>query len=81
MTADPPSADLTAPEPIQEILLTMDRDELQTLSRRLRSEHELVFAEATAGTLIAPPSDSPTDSSVRASVICHDIAELLDTAE
>lgn len=81
MTVDPSSSDLAAPESVQEILLTMDRSELLALSRRLRSEHELVFAESAAGTLIAPSSDHPEDSNVRASVICRDIAELLDTAE
>lgn len=81
MTGDSSSPDLTAPESIQEILLAMDRQELQALSQRLRAEHDLVFAEATNGTLVAPPSDLPPESSVRASVICRDIAELLDEDE
>ncbi|WP_122091243.1 hypothetical protein [Halalkalicoccus subterraneus] len=81
MAGDTSSPDLTAPESIQEILLAMDQRELQALSKRLRAEHDLVFAETTSGTLVAPPSDSPSESSVRASVICRDIAELLTEAE
>ncbi|MFC6906537.1 hypothetical protein [Halalkalicoccus tibetensis] len=74
-TDSPP--DLTAPEPIQEILTGMEHDDLRTLSRDLTDEHDLIHAESADGSLFAPASESPPSSAVRVAAICRDIADLL----
>lgn len=80
MPNDPPSTELDSPEPIQEILLSMDPDALHALSQQLRDSHDLVYEKTAASVVIAPPSNSPPSRAVRASVVCRDIAELLETA-
>lgn len=77
MTDTDSSPDLTAPEPIQEILTGMEHDDLRTLSRDLTEEYDLVHAESADGSLFAPASESPPQSAVRAAAICRDIADLL----
>lgn len=77
MTDDHSTTDLTAPEPIQEILLTMNDEELQVLSQDLRDEYELIHAEAADGSLFAPSSHPPSPAAVRAAGLCRDIADIL----
>lgn len=79
MPPRPPSDELDSPGSIQEILLSMDCDDLQALSAQLRKSYDLLYEETTTGVVVAPPSDSPAPQTVRASIICRDIAELLDT--
>lgn len=80
MSDGPPSDELDSPESIQEILLSMDCDDLQALSAQLRESYDLLYEETTTGVVVAPPSDSPAPCTVRAAVICRDIAALLDTS-
>lgn len=80
MSQEPPSGELEAPQPIQELLLSMDADELRGVSQYLRESYDLIYEETTDGVIIAPPSNSPASSTVRAVVICRDIAALLETS-
>lgn len=80
MSQGPSSGELEAPQPIQEILLSMDAPELRSVSQRLRESYDLIYEETSEGIIIAPPSDSPASSTVRAVVICRDIAALLETS-
>lgn len=75
-----PSDELESPESIQEVLLAMNPNDLPTLLEQLRESYDLIYEETSEGVIIAPPSDSPTSSTVRAVVICRDIAALLDTS-
>lgn len=79
MSYRPSSDELDSPESIQEILLSMDCDDLQTLSAQLRESYDLLYEETSNSVVIATPSDSPAPQTVRASIICRDIAELLNT--
>ena len=79
MSQGPPSVELEAPQSIQGILLSMDVDELRKVSHDLRKSSDLIYEETTEGVIIAPPSNSPASSTVRAVVICRDIAALLDS--
>lgn len=80
MSPEPPSVELESPESIQAILRSMNPDELRTLSHSLRASYELIYEETTDGVVIAPPADSLAPSTVRAVIICRDIAALLETA-
>lgn len=79
MPQGPLSVELESPQSIQEILLFMDPDELRIVSQSLRGSYDLIYEETTAGVVIAPPSDSPASSTVRAVTICRDIAAILET--
>lgn len=79
MPPGPPSVELESPQSIQKILRSMDPDELRTLSHHLRESYELIYEESIAGVVVAPSSDSPTSNTVRAVIICRDIAALLET--
>lgn len=79
MAYRPSSEEIASPEPIHEILLSMEPDELRALFRHLRDTYDLLHQEAATGVLVAPPSDSPAPSTMRAVAICRDVAELLDT--
>lgn len=78
MPQGPPSVELEAPQSIQEILLSMDSDELRSVSQNLRESYDLIYEETADGIVIAPSSDSPASSTVRVVVICRDIAALLE---
>lgn len=80
MSHEPPSGELESPQSIQEILRSMDPDELRTHSHHLRESYELIYEEPTDGVVIALPSASPSPSTLRAVIICRDIAALLETA-
>lgn len=79
MSQGPPSGELEAPQSIQELLLSMDADELRGVSQHFRKSHNLIYEETAEGVIIAPPSDAPASSTVRAVVICRDVAALLET--
>lgn len=57
----------------------MNPNDLHTLSEQLRESYDLLYEETSDGVVIVPPSDSPAPRTVRASIICRDLAELLDT--
>ncbi len=80
MPQGPSSGELEAPQPIQETLLSMDADELRSVSQHLRESYDLIYEETSEGVIIAPPSDSSASSTIRAVVICRDIAALLETS-